>query len=286
MRKKPLFSLTVMLFCLLSLAPNQAHSLGIAYPEGWTGVHAQAMYGLGVVDPNQGLEYFSDYHQDPALAAAEAQANSPYRRAEATARPYALAGYAESQSNDWLYEVGSFAGFKDELLFTSANGAPATIIFNFDLTATVNEIGGGSPSGYMFFDLWGQHKILDSVSINFNGAQQVSQTISLSTSGEYGKNLNDGGLVDSGTWLPITINASATAETNLSIDWLHSFELDPVNPVSVYQNGLPLGAGEYTISSTAGFPTPVPEPGTAVLLGSGLLGLVRAFRSKQKEPKE
>jgi hypothetical protein len=204
---------------------------------------------------------------------------------EGTASPYSLHGQAVATNNSpttWFLNTGT--SFRDQLYFSTANGLPAELVFNFDLK--INLANDSDPNnGYNYamvlmvvYDgtYTGTNPDYNSI-YNNRVYQAFDGPLSIST---LGSNYPDGGLVLSGTYLPFNF-AIATNGNNGSVNWLNSLTL---TDVSVLQDGVPLGPGQYTLLSKSSiFPsTPVPVPSTLLLLGSALVGLIKYRRKLRK----
>ena len=282
--------------CTLIILTTTSITFGLGQdtPEGWIGTEADYIDGDGA--------FFIDQQDTPGTTASVTGPSG-----NLTASPYSLHG---SIGDD----VFGLTSFMDELLFTTDNGNPGELVFNFDLNVDLSVLDTSQAAKSLFrINFWADHEGVDSAELLFEGDPgnysasfyhtsaetpdqtwtgidelHFSQTISFSTAGVTGSQLLDGGLVDNGSYLPITFEIysgslgehSVDPTINVSIDWLNSFTLDPYDPINVYQDGTLLSLDQFGLTSMQGdrYINPIPSPSAVLLLGTGLLAFLRKKR--------
>jgi hypothetical protein len=220
-----------------------------------------------------------------------------------TASPYDLHGSVTADNSIPSADLNVGTAFRDQLYFTTANGLPAEIVFNFNVNITITDPTSSNfayaPS--LFMSVYNGETLIDPSDPStiilkhiadpweYDFSSSFSGPLSVSTLGT-GSNIagDQIGLVDSGTYFPFLIGFN-TDIINGSVGWPNSITLDPNNPISIYQydqNGVrtKLTPDQYTITSmNDNFPSsPVPEPAALLLLSSGLMGLMVLRRKFKK----
>ncbi|MCU0962521.1 MAG: PEP-CTERM sorting domain-containing protein [Pirellulaceae bacterium] len=312
-----------VILCLTSaiqVTDAGAGEIGSANPIGWTGTYAGIRHGPSDMEDDNDWWAFvvEDDHRGVSNSVSEVpdQGDGDFYdashdvngggviRAYARTQPYGFSGF--SSARNWYQNAFGFpfnsvqtgGFFRDELYFETVDGAPGSLEFDFHVSFSLElledwdteEVPAGSyaefqmnvlgytgegPAGPAFESLDTFELRLDA-----GGDEHLAydDTVTIATNA-------NGHLLRSGNYIPLSFT-KWTYANNGEIDWMNTVTLEDVR---VYDaEGNLLGPQQYTLRSPNdqyfGFQNEVPEPGSALLFGVGLLGLIGIgwCRSRQK----